>query len=90
MRNRMNRDDYLMRAHEFTPRGVSLPQSKLTDAQVQEIREFKEKREDLRRHIKDNLSNEAMAVKFGVHVRTIEKAVSYGSWRHVPSGSLFS
>jgi transcriptional regulator GlxA family with amidase domain len=86
----MNRDDYLMRAHEFTPRGVDLPQSKLTEAQVQEIREAKEKRDDLRKHIKENLSVEAMAVKFGVHPRTIEKAEHYGSWRHVPSGSLFS
>jgi predicted DNA-binding protein (UPF0251 family) len=57
---------------------------------VQEIREAKAKREDLRLHIKEHLSNEAMAAKFGVHVRTIEKAISYGSWRHVPSGSLFS
>jgi transposase len=89
MRNRMNRDDYLMRAHEFTPRGVDLPQSKLSEAQVQEIREAQQKREDLRQHIREHLSNEAMAMKFGVHVRTIEKAVSYGSWRHVPSGSLF-
>ena len=86
----MNRDDYLMRAHEFTPRGVDLPQSKLTEVQIQEIREAQQKREDLRLHIKEHLSNEAMALKFGVHVRTIEKAVSYGSWRHVPSGSLFS
>ena len=90
MRNRMNRDDYLMRAHEFTPRGVDLPQSKLTDPQIQEIRAAKEQRDDLRTYIKETLSNEAMALKLGVHVRTIEKAVNYGSWRHVPSVSLFS
>jgi len=86
----MNRDDYLMQAHQYARRGADLPQSKLTEAQVQEIREAQQKREDLRHHIKEHLSNEAMAAKFGVHVRTIEKAVSYGSWRHVPSGSLFS
>jgi predicted DNA-binding protein (UPF0251 family) len=85
----MNRDDYLMQAHQYAHRGADLPQSKLTESQVQEIREAQQKREDLRLHIKEHLSNEAMAAKFGVHVRTIEKAVSYGSWRHVPSGGLF-
>lgn len=89
MRNRMNRDDYLLRAHEFTPRGVDLPQSKLTEENIQEIRAAKAKRADLLQHIKEHLSNECMAAKFGVHIRTIEKVVGYGTWRHVKSDRLF-
>ena len=77
----MNRDDYLMRAYEFAPRGADLPQTKLTESQVIEIRAAREKRDDLRLHIKEKLSNEAMAAKFGVHVRTIEKVTRYATWR---------
>ena len=79
----MNRDDYLMRAHEFAPRGADLPQTKLTEAMVLEIRAAQEKRADLMAHIKESLSNEAMAAKFGVHVRTIERVTSYRGWRQV-------
>lgn len=81
MRKAMNRDDYLMRAHEFALRGEELPQTKLNVDAIREIRAAQEKREDLRLHIKENLSNEALAKKFNVHVRTIEKAIQYGSWR---------
>lgn len=57
--------------------------SKLTELAVEDIRECRERREDLRDYIKENLSNEALAKKYGVHVRTIEKALSYNSWAHV-------
>lgn len=70
--------------------GTDLPQAVLSEAAVIEIRAAREKRDDLRAHIKANLSNEAMAAKFGVHVRTIEKVVGYGSWRHVPSASVLT
>lgn len=83
MRKAMNRDDYLMRAYEFAPRGHDLPQTKLTDAMVMEIRSAQEKREDLRAHIRDNLSNEALAARMGVHVRTVEKVISGRSWAHL-------
>lgn len=83
MRKAMNRDDYIMRAHEFAPRGADLPQSKLDNAAVAEIRQSVKKREDLRAHIRDSLSNDALAKRFGVHIRTIEKVVGYGSWRQV-------
>ncbi len=68
---------------DMTAHGSALPQSILTPAAVLEIRAACEKRDDLRAHIRDNLSNEALAKRFGVHVRTVEKVVSYGSWRHV-------
>lgn len=79
----MNRDDYLMRAHEFAPRGAALPQTRLKPNDVQAIRQAVEKRDDLRAHIRETLINEALAARFGVHVRTIEKAIQYGSHRQV-------
>lgn len=79
----MNRDDYLIRAYEFAPRGASLPQSKLTDAQVIEIRAARAKRLDLLAHIRENLSNEALAQRMGVHVRTVEKVLNGGTWAHL-------
>ncbi len=86
MRKAMNRDDYLIRAHEFAPRGAALPQSKLTDLQVYEIRAAQEKREDLRAHIRETLSNDALAARMGVHVRTIEKVLNGGAWAHLLAG----
>jgi hypothetical protein len=83
MRNLMNRDDYLMRAYEFAPRGADLPQTKLTAESVIEIRNAVEKREDLRAHIRERLSNQALAARFNVHVRTIEKAIQYETHRQV-------
>lgn len=83
MRNAMNRDDYLMRAYEFAPRGEAVKHSSLKEANILEIRAAVEKREDLRAHIVESLSNEALAKKFGVHVSTIEKVIRYQTWRHV-------
>lgn len=83
MRKAMNHDDYLIRAREFALRGSALPQTRLTPSAVNEIREAREKREDLRLHIKEKLSNDALAAKFGVHVRTIEKAIKYETFRQV-------
>ena len=83
MRNAMNRDDYLIRAHEFCLRGLDLPQTKLVPEDVIAIREAVEKREELRQYIKQNLSNEALAERFNVHVRTIEKAMRYETHRQV-------
>jgi len=79
----MNRDDYLIRAYEFAPRGAALPQSKLSDEQVLAIRAAHQKREDLRAHIREELSNDALAQRMGVHVRTIEKVLNGGSWAHL-------
>lgn len=79
----LDRDEYLLRARELAPRGQDLPQSKLLDLDVLAIRSAARQRESLRQHIRDNLSNEALARQFGVHVRTIEKVLSAESWSHV-------
>lgn len=79
----LERGEYLSRARELAPRGQELPQSKLLELDVIAIRSAVVQRQNLRNHIAQNLSNEALAQKFGVHVRTIEKAVQRETWSHV-------
>lgn len=77
------RDEYLRQAREFAPRGQDLPQTKLLDLEVVAIKSAARQREKLRQYIKDNLSNEALAKQYGVHVRTIEKALHHHTWSHI-------
>ena len=77
------RDQYLLAASTFARRGAELPQSKLTEELVAEIRSARRQRDALRKHIAENLSNEALAKKFGVHVRTVEKAITNETWSHL-------
>lgn len=79
----MNIYEYRLRQREFQPRGTDLPQSKLTPEQVSAIRSAAIQRENLRRYIRENLSNEALATQYGVHRRTIEKVLQGESWSHV-------
>jgi len=65
-------------------RGQELPQTKLLDIDVVSIRSAARQRDALRKHIKDNLSNEALAKQYSVHIRTIEKVLQYNSWSHIP------
>ena len=82
-KERLTRDEYLLRAREFAPRGQDLPQTKLLDLEVVAIKSAARQREKLRQYIKDNLSNEALAKQYGVHVRTIEKALQHHTWSHI-------
>lgn len=79
----MTRDEYLIRAIEIARRGMDLPYAKLTDDDVHAIKSAARQRDGLRKHIRDNLSNEALAIKFGVHVRTIEKIMQGYIWAHL-------
>lgn len=79
----MERDEYQIRAREHALRGMDLPQSKLTPLEVDAIRSAAKQRDNLRQYIRDNLSNEALAKSFGVHVRTIEKVLQGYTWSHV-------
>ena len=68
----MDRNEYLMRAHEFAPRGNRLPQAQLTPDAVKAIRA--------------NVYGKTMAeqaVEFGVSKRCIERVRAYETWRHV-------
>lgn len=60
----------------YAAKGQQLPQTKLLDLDVVAIRSAARQRDSLRLHIKNNLSNEALAKKFGVHIRTIEKVLA--------------
>jgi len=79
----MTRDEYLIRQHEFQPRGMQLPQSKLTPLEVESIRSAAKQREALRKRIRERLSNDALARDLGVHRRTIEKVLAHETWGHV-------
>jgi len=79
----VSRDEYLLSARANAPRGVELPQSKLLPLDVGTIRSAARQRDSLRKHIKDNLSNEALAAQFGVHARTIEKVLARETWSNV-------
>lgn len=79
----MERQEYLGRAREMAVRGVDLPQSKLIPLDIGAIRSASRQRENLRKHIRETLSNEALAKQFGVHVRTIEKVLAYETWSNV-------
>ena len=75
-RHRIDRDTYLRDAGQYAPRGQELPHTKLLDIDVIDIRSAARQRAQLMKHIRDNLSNAALAKRHGVHVRTIEKALS--------------
>jgi hypothetical protein len=79
----MERGEYLVRARELAPRGQDLPQTKLLELDILSIRSAARQRENLRQHIRNTLSNEALAGIYGVHVRTIEKVLSYEAGSHV-------
>jgi len=55
---------------------------KLTPAAIIEIREAVRLREELRKRA-SRLSNAALAERYGVHIRTIDKAVTGDTWASV-------
>ncbi|MEN9806181.1 MAG: hypothetical protein RL756_689 [Pseudomonadota bacterium] len=73
----MNRAEYLVRARELAPRGDALPHTKLSEADVREIRRLAQVREQARARINAELSNAAIAARYGVHQRTVEKVLSW-------------
>lgn len=80
---RLERGAYLIRAREYCLRGEELPHAKLTNDDIEDIRSAIVQRENLRKHIKSTLTNEALAKKYGVHIRTIEKVTTNLTWWHV-------
>lgn len=65
-------------------RGFECWQTKLPEKAVISIREAARKRVELRKQINDTLSNSALAKKWNVHPRTIEKVLSYETARWIP------
>ena len=83
-KHNIDRVEYRARATEFAERGQRLPQSKLLDLEVIDIRSAHRQREKLLKYIKENLSNEALCKKYGIHKRTLEKIVTRQTWSHLP------
>jgi hypothetical protein len=80
----LSRDEYLQRRTEFATRGQDLPQAKLLELDVIDIRSAARQRAALLEHIKDNLSNEALCKRYGIHIRTLEKVLNRRTWSHLP------
>ena len=79
----VDRFEYLQTARQNAKRGQELPHAKLLDLDVVDIRSGHRQRLNLLKFIREKLSNEALAKKHGVSLRTVEKIVSYESWGHV-------
>lgn len=79
----VDRHTYLQEARQNALRGQDLTQSKLLDMDIIDIRSAHRQRLKLLEFIRYNLSNEALAKKHNVHMRTIEKIVTYETWGHV-------
>lgn len=82
-KHNLARAEWEIRRTEYAARGQDLPHAKLIDLDVIAIRSAKKQREALLKHIRENLSNAALARQFGVHERTIEKAVARETWNHL-------
>lgn len=80
----IDRIEYRARASEFAVRGQDLPQAKLLELDVIDIRSAHRQRQKLLQYIKDNLSNEALCTRYGIHIRTLEKIVTRQTWTHLP------
>jgi DNA-binding transcriptional regulator YiaG len=72
-----------MRDHHLMARGEQLPQSKLTEADVRNIRELHALKQSEIARLNETLSAKALARKWDVHVRTIDKILTYETWKHV-------
>jgi hypothetical protein len=79
----MNRHDYLLHPELYAKSGFDLPQTVLPAAAIQEIRNYAAIREQMRKEITEKYSNDAMAKKWSVHRRTIEKVLSYETHKGV-------
>lgn len=79
----MDRHTYAQQSRQNALRGQELSHSKLLEMDVVDIRSAHRQRLKLLAYIKANLSNEALATKHNVSMRTIEKVVVYETWVHV-------
>lgn len=66
------------------PRGSECGQAKLTEELVAQIRRQHARKERLKKLLDGIYSAEAFARRLGVHKNTIDKALTYATWRHVP------
>jgi hypothetical protein len=69
--------------YESAPQGVHIPAAKLNDVLVKRIRKEHAAKEMAKKALDEQFSIAALAKKYGVHVNTIVKVLSYETWRHV-------
>jgi len=63
-------------------RGSALPHSKLSEDKVMEIWQIVARRNELKAELA-GMTNQAIATRFGVHIRTIDRVTALESWGHV-------
>lgn len=64
-------------------RGEELPQSKLNATLVRRIRADNKRKADEIKRLNTEYSAAALAKKYGVGKTTIEKVLTFATWRHV-------
>lgn len=63
-------------------RGSALPQAKLNEHDIKNIRKIVADREHMRKSL-SSMTNAALAEKYGVHYRTIDRITAGENWSHV-------
>lgn len=63
-------------------RGSDLPHAKLNEKLILQIREEARWRDEMREKLKQH-SNAAIARRYGVHLRTIDRVLTGEGWSHV-------
>lgn len=66
-----------------TAKGEDYPHAVLTDDIVLDIRSAVTQRERLRKFLSTELTNEALANKYGVTPRQIQRVIAKQNWRHI-------
>lgn len=64
-------------------RGSDLPHAKLDEETVIKIRNQHDYGRDLVNFVSKNYTAKALAKRYGVHVRTIDRIISLENWTHV-------
>jgi len=82
-RNPLTREQYLLRCRAQAKRGQDAPAAKLLDIDVISIRSAVRQRESLLKHIRDNLSNDALCKLYGVSENVITRVVKYENYGHI-------
>ena len=79
----MTRDQYSANAILLCARGEAQGLSKLTDQNVADIRAAHKAKKLAIENLNSEFSARALAQKYNVHEATIEKVLSYSTWKHV-------
>lgn len=67
-----------------TARGEDCRHAKLTSEQVAEIRSANRQKQNLLKHIRENLAQDALSSKYGVTKRQIQRVIGEENWNHAP------